>query len=41
MIHKILVLIRTTIILKRLLKSIIDFNLKKKTFFSQHLVMES
>ena len=41
MIHKILVLLKITIILKRLLKSIIDFTFFKKPFFSQHLVMES
>ena len=40
-IHKILVLIKITIILKRFLRSIIDFYFFKKQLFSKHLTMES
>ena len=40
-IHKILVLLKTTIILKRVLRSIINFYSLKDNYFSQHIMMES
>ena len=39
-IHKILVLLKITRILKRVLRSIIDFFFKKKKKNSQHIIME-